>query len=283
MTSNQIAFEAAMIQKQANEWLKQHNDEYRAETRRHNQEMESLQENAVKAQEHGNKINEDWNRWQQQWMQDYQAKYREYELAQEDKKIAIQEELARLEDRKVTAEESYKAAQEANLVYMQGIASDQLNLDKAWKDYEKQLSTKQFELSEFQAKVKNKEVEYTRAMQHEQNLINANRNIQIQDYNYALLNWEREKFNKSLNNQYVLARLNYDVGMKNVEVQQRNLELYQKKVTAENFQSYASGLFGKSGIIPGSVESVSKFMPFLGGIYGTSKITKSVAEAILFK
>lgn len=283
MTSNQIAFESAMIQKQANEWQKQHNEEYREETKRHNQEMERLQENAVNAQEHGNRITENWNRWQQQWMQDYQAKYREYELAQEDRKLDIQEQLAQLEQQKTDAEVSYKAAQEANLIYMQGIATDQLNLDKSWKEFEKQFSTKQYELSEFQAKVKEKEVEYNRAMQHEQNIISANRNIQMQDYNYALLNWEREKFNKSINNQYVLAKLNYDVGMKNVEIQQRNLELYQKKITAENFQSYASGLFGKSGIIPGTVESVSKFAPFLGGVYGTSKITKSVAEAILFK
>jgi len=283
MTSNQIAFEAAMIQKQANEWQKEHNEEFRAETKRHNQEMERLQENSINAQEHGNRITENWNRWQQQWMQDYQAKYREYELAQEDKKIAIQEELARLEDRKVTAEESYKAAQEANLVYMQGIASDQLALDASWKEFQKELSSKQYELNEFQSRVKEKEVEYNRAMQHEQNLINANRNIQIQDYNYALLNWEREKFNKSLNNQYMLAKLNYDVGMRNVDIQQRNLDLYQKKITAENFQSYASGLFGKSGIVPGTIESVSKFAPFLGGTYGTTKITKSVAEAILFK
>lgn len=283
MTSNQIALESAMIQKQNNEWLKQHNDEYRAETQRHNVEMEKLQSDAINAQEHGNRIQENWNNWQRQWQEEYQAKYREYELAQEDRKIQLQEDLKFLEERKVDAEIAYKAAQEANLVYMQGIASDQLNLDKQWKEFEKQLSSKQYELSEFQAKVKEKEVEYDRALRHEQNVIQSNRNIQIQDYNYALLNWEREKFNKSLNNQYLLAKMNYDVGMKNVDIQSRNLDLYAKKIQAENFNSYASGLFGKSGIIPGSVESVSKFLPFLGGAYGTQKITKSVAEAILFK
>lgn len=282
MTANQIAFAQAQTQKQVAEWSKEHNDEFRAETKRHNVEMEKLQENAVNAQEHGNRIQENWNRWQQQWQEEYQAKWREYELAQEDRKIDIQNELVRLEDRKVTAEESYKAAQEANLIYMQGIASDQLALDQSYKDWSKQFQEKQYELNEFQARVRDKEVEYNAAMQHEQNIIASNRNIQQQDYNYALLNFEREKMNRSLANQYDIAVLNYDINKQNVLIQQQNLELYKKKVTAENFSSYSSGLFGKSGIIPGTAQTVSAFIPVIGGI-DNGKITKKVAEAILFK
>lgn len=282
MTSNQIAHEANVIQQQANEWLKEHNSEVRQETVRHNQEMERLQENQTNAVEHGNRIQEAWNKWQQQWQQDYQAKWREYELAQEDEKIAIQEDLRWLEDRKVTAEESYKSAQEANLVYMQGIARDQLELDQSFKEWQKTFSQKQFELNEFQAQVKNKEVEYQYAAQHEQNVNTRNWQIAQNTYNYALLNWEREKQSRSLQNALTLGYLQYNINQANVDIANQNLEIYKKRAAFENFQSLSSGLFGKSGIIPGTVESFTSFIPVIGGI-SNGKITKSVAEAILFK
>lgn len=285
MTSNQIAFESAMIQKQANEWLAEHNSEMREETQRHNKEMETLQQNAINAQEHGNRIQENWNKWQEQWNRDYQAEFKKQELANEEERIAIQEKLAKLEELKTNAQVSYQAAQEANLTYMQGIASDQLALDTSFKEWQKEFSAKQYELNEYQAQVRNKEVEYNKAMQHEQNIIASNRNIMTNTYNYALLNWEREKTNRSLENALAIGRLNYLVGMENVNISKENLKLYEKKVKAENFQSYSSALFGRSGIVPGTTDSFSKIIPFVETIGGKHVSPKTIkqAEEFLFK
>lgn len=282
MTSNQIAAEANMIQKEMNEWSMEHNTKIAEETKRHNQEMEVLQANAVAAQEHGNQIQENWNRWQQQWQQDYQAKFSELQIANEERKTDIQAQLANLEERRVIAEEAYKAAQEANLTYMQGIAADQLALDEGFKQWQIEMGNKNYELNEFQAKVKAKEVEYQYAVQHEQNVNTRNWQIAQNTYNYALLNWEREKTTRQLQNALLLGNYNYEIGKANVNIAQQNLDLYSKKVTAENFQSYASGLFGKSGIIPGTMETVSSGIKLFGG-FANGKTAIKVAEALLFK
>lgn len=281
MTSNQIAAEANRIQERQNEWVRNHNDEVREETRRHNEAMEENSRQQVRATEHANTIQENWNRWQQQWQEQYTAKYKEYELAQEDKKIAIQQDLAWMEERKADAEIAYKAAQEANLAYMQGLASEQLELDKAFKTWQKEIGEKNYQLNSFEAAVKAKQVEYDYSVRHEQNVIARDFNVASMDHKWALLNWEREKTNAQLANQLQIANYTYEIGKSNIEIAKQNLELYRKQVRAQNFASYSSGLFGRSGIVPGTFETgknVIDILPFGG--FANGKTQKQIFESL---
>lgn len=289
MTANQIAAEGNRIQREVAQ-------RQQDEINRHNKAVEDIQSEQNRLTAEANDIQQEWNKFQMHWKTEYEDKYRQWELSNEDEKILIQWELQQLEERKVLTDEDYKRRMATTNELLAAEEMKRTELTKEFQEFQKSAKWAELGLTERDLAIQQKRIEYEHADRHEENLIrnraneiNArsnqiaeNFNIARMDYQWANLNWEREKLNKMISRDYGVATYQFDIQKLNYDLAKKRYEEIDKKLSnAQAFQSYAGGLFGKSGVIPGTFEIVTNIVPFIGGLNGTTtKTSKQIFDSL---
>jgi hypothetical protein len=275
MTANQIAAESNRIQKEVA-------DRQQTEINRHNTAMEDLEQQKVATAQEANDIQRFWNDFQIQWKKDYEAKWREWELSQGDERLRLQDELQNLDKFKAETDATYKDRLASNQEYLASLEKRRLDLDAEFKQFQESAKWAELGLTEKDQAIRRKQLEYDYSLRHEYNLIQSNFNTAQMDYKWASMNWEREQFNRRLAQDYSIAMNTYDLRAQELDLNYQRLSLDQKNSAAQRFNLITSGLFGKSGIIPGTMYSINQGFGLIGGSYEqkkTTKLAKTAAEA----
>jgi len=290
MTANQIAYQTMLVDQKVRE-------NQLEETQRHNKEVERLQDDANRYQKEYNDAQTEWLKFQANWKTEYEAKFREYELAQEDQKIYIQDELRKLEERKTLTDEDYKRRMSTAEMMRVENEKRKTQIDADFKEFQKSKGWAELGLAEKDLILKDKSIEYERAMQHEQNLFNyeigkqrnkiaENFNIAKIDFDYVNMMVQRENFNRNLEWQREYGGMEFKNKSDILDFQKYQYETTGKKLDeAQRFNLVTSGITGRSGItgtLFDGFETAMKFTPIGGLTYGTSQAAKAAAEA-LFK
>jgi hypothetical protein len=264
------------------------------ETTRHNTEMEDLERERNRYQEQLADAQTEWYKFQAHWKSEYEAKYKEWELALEEDKLRIQDELMQLQDRKQRTDADYQNRIATAETLKAQTAEFAAQKEAEFKDWTKSKEWAQLGLSGYQLAIKEKEIEFQRSIQHEQNLFNyeigKERNQIAKDFNVAKIDFDyvnlltqREQFNANLAWQKEYSNLNLAYQYANLDFAKYQYDTTgQKLQKAQSFNLISGGIVGRDGYV-GTIFNGLDFGIKLGGAYGTSKSAIKVAEALLFK
>lgn len=237
MTANQIA--ASSVREN-----ERHNQAYEEETKRHNVESERIQDriNELTDQYNNQKIqNERW----------YNERYIDYLNASLEQKNAIESELNNIKQQQALADQNYK----------EHMAMYQEQLTKSESQYKSALTN----LTEMDAELRKKQA-YYESQKTEAYLFNINETLRLQE---KRINSEIDRINK----EYELGIINNDTRLKQIKVQEEQLELAREQWTTNkaNIESQTklndqnrikSGVNAATDIFSAAADLVDAIVPF---------------------
>lgn len=237
MTANQIA--AASVSEE-----KRHNAVYEEETKRHNTETERIQDRI-------NDITQTYNTQKVELEKWYNEKYIEYLNASLEQKQAIESELNNIKEQQMISDREYK----------EQMAMYQDRLSASESQYKNALTN----LTEMDVALREKQA-YYETQKTEAYLWNITETLRLTE---KKINAEIDRINK----EYELGLINNETRIKQIEVQNKQLELAREKWSTEkeNIQSQTklndqnrikSGVNAATDIINSASNLVDSILPF---------------------
>lgn len=256
MTANQIAYQANLIQQE--NYAAQ-----RAETERHNKEIERIEDDKNAIQSTLGAMADQRAKEELQFKKDVQAKLQERSIANEERRTEIDQELADIKYLEETRlrwynDETVKLSQRD-----QELTKEKLDLQRDFQEFQKSAKWNELGLTEQQIAIQNKNVEYQHWDRVESNAVARDSYVSQRNLDWVEFMWNKQYQQQYLANARNVAEWNYSISQRDLQLKQEQWETQRKYYNAQTFNYIVTPFVGRNGLVSGAMEGIKLFNGFV--------------------